>query len=812
MKLAEALLVNISFILLWRAGGNCLRSFRVAMVSAAHSDSGFEQPSIPAGLDSDASVQHSTALAAHLFGASTAVVGITEGPRRRVVARFGEGPEDAQPALSLCARVVETDGLRVVEDVSTDDPIGNHLDGNAPTIRFWAGVPVSGPEGQAIGALLVLDSEPHEPSDEQLQDLRRLAEMVSRTITLRGEAKMRTEAEEALQKSRQQYRTLVEQFPDGSVFFFNEDLEVTLAGGRGLDEVGLAPQDVEGTRPHELYPASIADEHEEHFRATLEGEERVYEQTYQGKHYRICTAPVRDADGKITAGLVVSQNVTECREAQHALQESKERLDRAQRIASFGYWERDLETGALYWSDELYRIVGWAPDGEVTLEAFIETVHPEDRGRLRAAQEAALQGTGIDIEYRIQRPSGEERILHEQGRLRRDGDGTPVSVAGTVRDVTEHRAAEQELRRTMNLLALAEEMAEVGGWAVDVSGTSPGEAEWTDKLYDLFELPRGEEPPVDEVFSYYHPDDRKQHMEVVKRAAEEGIGWDQELRLITAEGTERWVRNIGEPVIEDGEVVEIHGAVQNITGRKRREQELRAAKEEAEEASELKSAMLANMSHEIRTPLTSITGFTEVLKQNLDGELATFAEKAHVSSHRLLETLDSVLQLSKLEAGVQELTRSSVSLSAVVEETADLLRSRAEENAVALTTNGPTAPVVGAWNEGALNRIVGNLIENAIKFTPAGGRIEVRVREDEETAVLVVDDTGVGIEEAFQERMFEAFRQESVGVSREYEGSGLGLSIVQRLVEALGGEVTVESEKDVGTCFRVRLPRTGDVA
>ncbi|PSQ89111.1 MAG: hypothetical protein BRD30_06005 [Bacteroidetes bacterium QH_2_63_10] len=313
--------------------------------------------------------------------------------------------------------------------------------------------------------------------------------------------------------------------------------------------------------------------------------------------------------------------------------------------------------------------------------------------------------------------------------------------------------------------------------------------------------------PIERVIELYHLEDQARHRRAIDRAVKSGEGWDQELRLITAEGTEQWIHNVGEPVSEHGDVVKIHGMIQDITERKRREQELRAAKEEAEEASRLKSSMLANMSHEIRTPLTSITGFSEMLKEHLEGELATFAEKTYASSQRLMKTLDSVLQLSKLEAGVLTLKRESVCLNAVVEETAEMLRPTAAEKPVAIRMHLPDGSVEGQWNEGALNRIVGNLMENAIKFTPAEGRVEVRVREAPETAVLEVEDTGVGIDEAFQNQIFEAFRQESSGVRREYEGSGLGLSIVQRLVEALGGSIDVESEKEVGTCFTVRLPR-----
>jgi signal transduction histidine kinase len=238
------------------------------------------------------------------------------------------------------------------------------------------------------------------------------------------------------------------------------------------------------------------------------------------------------------------------------------------------------------------------------------------------------------------------------------------------------------------------------------------------------------------------------------------------------------------------------------------ETELREAKAQAEEAARLKSAMLANMSHEIRTPLTTITGFADMLASDLEGEPARLAGMVHENSQRLQNTLTSVLQLSKLEADGMALDRSPVDVTAVVGEVVQLLQPNAHTAEVDLRTEmGPDFEWHG--DEEALRRIVTNLTENAIKFTPEGGVVVVRVRADASTVRLVVEDTGVGIDDDFLPNIFSAFEQEHGGLDREHEGSGLGLAITQRLVEALEGAIDVESEKGVGTQFTVRLPREG---
>lgn len=252
--------------------------------------------------------------------------------------------------------------------------------------------------------------------------------------------------------------------------------------------------------------------------------------------------------------------------------------------------------------------------------------------------------------------------------------------------------------------------------------------------------------------------------------------------------------------------------------------ELTEAKEKAEEASQLKSAMLANMSHEVRTPLTSITGFAEVMQEEANGQAEHFASLIHDNSQRLLETLGSVLRLSKLEAGKQNIRFEKVDL---VEELSALSAEQSERAAQAgvdLQLEAECDQCVCWLDPGAVQRILRNLVGNAIKFTDEGGEVIVRVdrlgraplaRRTERgfTHVrLEVEDTGAGMSKSFQEDMFKAFRQEAQTPRSGHEGSGLGLSITKQLVDLMDGEIAVESEKGEGTRFTIRLPRVPEGA
>ena len=256
---------------------------------------------------------------------------------------------------------------------------------------------------------------------------------------------------------------------------------------------------------------------------------------------------------------------------------------------------------------------------------------------------------------------------------------------------------------------------------------------------------------------------------------------------------------------DDGRTMGYHVAIVTTAA------ELLAAKEAAEEVSRLKSGFLANMSHEIRTPLTGIIGFAAVLAKELPEEHREFAELIQTSGRRLMEMLNSVLDLAKLEANRMALDHHQIDLFAEASKVVGLLRPLAEEKNLSFEFEPDAAAeaVFICGDRAALHRILHNLIGNAIKFTDEGG-VTVRAWSEDDIAGLEVTDTGVGMDASFLPHVFEEFRQESSGVMRSHQGSGLGLAITKRLIELMGARIEVRSAKHEGSTFRVSFTRDVD--
>ena len=240
-------------------------------------------------------------------------------------------------------------------------------------------------------------------------------------------------------------------------------------------------------------------------------------------------------------------------------------------------------------------------------------------------------------------------------------------------------------------------------------------------------------------------------------------------------------------------------------------EKLQDSNRQLERASSLKSEFLANMSHELRTPLNAIIGFSELLLDpgfgGLNEDQRGYAADIHASGRHLLGLINDILDLSKIEAGKMRLTREIFEVGPVAEEAMALLRIEASRKSLALHARIEGPRDLLDADRSKVKQILSNLLSNAVKFTPPGGSVTLTVRRGGDRAALFeVQDTGIGIRPEDQERIFEAFTQVDGSLARQYQGTGLGLTLVRRFVELHGGALRLESEPDRGSRFLITLP------
>lgn len=661
---------------------------------------------------------------------------------------------------------------------------------------------------------------------------------VSTEITeAKREEVVRKQAETALKQSEVRWQFALEGAGDGvwdwnaqtNTVFFSKQWKAML--GYADHEIGNSLKEWEN-RIHPDDKAACYDRLYKH----LNGETSIY----QSEH-RLCCKDgsykwIFDRgkviewteDGKPLRVIGTHSDITHRKMAEAALQQSEARFQEIARTVSQLFFVRSATTGEFTYISPAYEQI-WGRSCESLYQdpsSWLESIHPSDRPQVVQSLQQQFAGNSVQREYRIVRPDGEIRWIFVQINLVRDEAGEPLRFIGIADDITERRQAETALRHSEAALAEAQRIALMGNWEFHIQTQK---IVWSEGLFHIFGLdPNQPEPSyTDYLHHQIHPDDRAKLEYCVEEAIRSGKGYTIDYQALLPDGSIRYHEGRGEvEQDEQGKIVRIFGTALDITDRKRVEQELQRAKEAAEAANLAKSTFLASMSHELRTPLNVILGYTQLLSHDitLTPEYQEYLRSIHRSGNHLLALINSVLDLSKIEAGRLTLDESQFDLPELVQMLWEMFRLRAEAKGVKLVLETPSdLPQFIVADVNKLRQVAINLLSNAVKFTKTGTitlRVNVgfcnRQPHGEEapslppspssmTLRIDVIDTGVGIAPDELDTIFEAFSQGSAG-RLSTEGSGLGLTISQRFVQLMGGELHADSTLGKGSHFSFWIP------
>ncbi|MDH5600540.1 MAG: PAS domain-containing protein, partial [Gammaproteobacteria bacterium] len=539
--------------------------------------------------------------------------------------------------------------------------------------------------------------------------------------------------------------------------------------------------------------------------------------------------------------VAVRTDVTKLRVNEH-------RLKRSQEFANIGSWDWDINTGELFWSERIWPLFGYSEeDVESSYDNFISAIHPDDRGEvIDALNKCVEKSEDYDIEHRVIWPNGEVRWIHERGDVVRNREGVAQHMLCVVQDITVLKEAGirqkgnntilkkiargEPITKILESIILHTETILPGSISsillIDetghylVNGVAPHLPDFYNKAIDGIEIGIGMGSCGEAAFTGepVFAVDIKQHPNWVNfrglaQKAELGACWSQPFKSSNGKvlGTFAiYYHEMRAPSERDQRLMrELAQFAAIAIEREKDQRALLTAKEDAENANMAKSQFLSSMSHELRTPMNAILGFSQLLNmkntQPLSSAQSKNVNEIMYAAKHLMNLIDDVLDLAKIESGHIDLTVSKVNLTKIVSESLQLITPLAEKRGIAITLIKNDKKIelkelnkqeLIAWvDETRFKQVVLNLLSNAVKYNNENGEITLKCNQVNQHAFnLSVTDTGNGLSSEQQKDLFKAFNR----LGAEYsgiEGTGIGLVITKKIIEQMGGEIGLESKE-----------------
>jgi PAS domain S-box-containing protein len=519
-----------------------------------------------------------------------------------------------------------------------------------------------------------------------------------------------------------------------------------------------------------------------------------------------------DADGLPESILFVERDITGRKQAEELLQNERSLFRTIIDLIPDAVYVKDVDGKKIIANPKEVQFAGKSSEDEIIGKTDFELYPDKEANRAQDEDQLVMQSGNpiFDIEGNLIDKIGQQHWLLGSKVPLRDMHGKIIGLVGVTHDITERKQAEEALQQAADRLAIATKAGGVGIWDYDLSNDK---LFWDNQMYRLYGFTSAKHGEASETWRQgIHPEDLELSNAEIQHAIKGEKEYDIEFRVVWPDGSVHNVRALAFVVRDDsGRPIRMVGTNWDITDQKNTEAVLLKAKQEADIANKAKSEFLANMSHEIRTPLNGVIGFTDLLlKTPLSKIQKQYAENVNTSGHSLLGIINDILDFSKIEAGKMELDLIKTDVIEIVEQTSDIIKYHASQKGLELLLNiEPEMPRFAILDPIRLKQILVNLIGNAVKFTESG-EVELsvtfsRLSDSVGNFKFSVRDTGIGISEIQQKKLFKAFMQADSSTTRKFGGTGLGLTISSILVEKMGGKIELSSVIGKGSDFYFTL-------
>ncbi len=714
-----------------------------------------------------------------------------------------------------CQTVIQQQRKLVVANALKDPQWTNNPDGKLGMIAYM-GVPVNFPDGRPFGTICVLDRKERHFTERESRVLQSVQHAVQSDLAALALQLENDRQRDALRESREIYRTLVRYAAD-LIWVMNRDGEFSFVSPSFKTMLGYDADSLLGKACRLYVHPDDIPAIDEYVQRVLTAGASLPGPEYRVKHtdgdwywHEVRLTPVFDEDGSLKHYVGISRDITLRRRAEEELRQREQFIRAVLDHLPVGVTVNSIDQNEppAYMNDLFPKCYRTTREALTSVEAFWKAVYPdlEVRQRMRDRVEADCASGDPERMYWQDIP-----LVREQGTTYVTARNAPIpgtdQMISLVWDVTDRKQAEQKLEAQYHLLRVAGDIANLGGWRVDLGAN---QIIWSDAVADIHDMPRGYSPPIEEGISFYAPEHRDRITEVYTACVEQGTPYDEEMQIITRAGKRVWARTVGEAVRDkEGRIVQVRGAFQDITQQQTLEEQLRRAQK-----MEAIGRLAGGVAHDFNNFAMAVMGYVELACESLspDHPSREDLEEAIKVTRRSVDLTRQLLAFARK----QTVSPRVLDINEMVSGTLKLLqRLLGEDIDIAWMPCRDLAQV--RMDPAQLDQILANLCVNARDAMADSGRLTIQTKKARiddaycqrladaapgDYVLLIVEDTGSGMSAETIQHVFEPFfTTKGVGL-----GTGLGLATVYGIVKQNNGFIDVQSEVGKGTRFRLYIP------